>query len=312
MISNAFFLGKGGVGKTTMSAAFALALARSGKRVLIASLDPAHNLGDVLATSLKDKPCEVEKNLFALEVDLNYWVEKYLEESRQELAATYSYNLTLNLDSFFDIMKYSPGTEEYAVLWAIEHIRCDLSGDYDVVVYDTPPTALSLRFLAMPAISNLWIAELTKLRERILNKRSTITRLNPGSPVANSCVDKADDKVYGKLGSIKGRLTDLSSLFERESYMAVVLNPDILSVSEAIRIKDELDKIHIPLSGICLNKRGVSTAAWKIDKRLENSPLFEVDFKTGGLHTRDDLATIETAAIVADFLATETVSKGSS
>lgn len=312
MISNAFFLGKGGVGKTTMSAAFALALARSGKRVLIASLDPAHNLGDVLATSLKDKPCEVEKNLFALEVDLNYWVEKYLEESRQELAATYSYNLTLNLDSFFDIMKYSPGTEEYAVLWAIEHIRCDLSVDYDVVVYDTPPTALSLRFLAMPAISNLWIAELTKLRERILNKRSTITRLNPGSPVANSCVDKADDKVYGKLGSIKGRLTDLSSLFERESYMAVVLNPDILSVSEAIRIKDELDKIHIPLSGICLNKRGVSTAAWKIDKRLENSPLFEVDFKTGGLHTRDDLATIETAAIVADFLATETVSKGSS
>jgi arsenite-transporting ATPase len=312
MISNAFFLGKGGVGKTTMSAAFALALARSGKRVLIASLDPAHNLGDVLATSLKDKPCEVEKNLYALEVDLNYWVEKYLEESREELASTYSYNLTLNLDSFFDIMKYSPGTEEYAVLWAIEHIRCDLSGDYDIVVYDTPPTALSLRFLAMPAISNLWIAELTKLRERILNKRSTITRLNPTSPVANSCVDKADDKVYGKLRSIKGRLTDLSSLFERESYMAVVLNPDLLSVSEAIRIKDELDKIHIPLSGICLNKRGVSSAAWKLDKRLSDSPLFEVDFRTGGLHTRDDLATIETAAIVADFLATETVNKGSS
>jgi len=143
MISNAFFLGKGGVGKTTMSAAFALALARSGKRVLIASLDPAHNLGDVLTTTLKDTPGEVEKNLYALEVDLNYWVEKYLEESRSELATTYSYNLTLNLDSFFDIMKYSPGTEEYAVLWAIEHIRCNLSGDYDIVVYDTPPTAQS-------------------------------------------------------------------------------------------------------------------------------------------------------------------------
>jgi arsenite-transporting ATPase len=310
MISNAFFLGKGGVGKTTMSAAFALAMARTGKRVLIASLDPAHNLGDVLDTKLKDTPKEVEKNLFALEIDLNYWVEKYLEESRSELATTYSYNLTLNLDSFFDIMKYSPGTEEYAVLWAIEHIRCDLSGDYDIVVYDTPPTALSLRFLAMPAISNLWIAELTKLRARILDKRSTITRLNPTSPVANSCVDKADDKVYGKLGSIKRRLTELSSLFERESYIAVVLNPDVLSVSEAIRIKDELDKIHIPLSGICLNKRGVSTAAWEIHKRLADSPLFEVDFKTGGLQTRDDLATIETSALVADFLATETVNKG--
>lgn len=305
MISNAFFLGKGGVGKTTMSAAFALAMARSGKRVLIASLDPAHNLGDVLDAKLKDTPKEVEKNLYALEIDLGYWVEKYLEESREELARTYSYNLTLNLDSFFDIMKYSPGTEEYAVLWAIEHIRCDLSGDYDIVVYDTPPTALSLRFLAMPAISNLWIAELTKLRARILEKRATITRLNPTSPVANSCVDKADDKVYGKLGSIKRRLTDLSSLFERESYMAVVLNPDVLSVSEAIRIKDELDKIHIPLSGICLNKRGVSTAAWKLHKKLADSPLFEVDFKTGGIQTRDDLATVETSGLVADFMATE-------
>ena len=176
MKTNAFFLGKGGVGKTTSSAAFALALARAGKRVLVASLDPAHNLGDVLGVKLTGTPSEVEPHLYALEIDLNFWVDRYLKESRDELATTYSYNLTLNLDSFFDIMKYSPGTEEYAMLWAIEHIRCNLAGDYDIVVYDTPPTALSLRFLAMPAISKLWIAELTKLRERILKKRNKIGR----------------------------------------------------------------------------------------------------------------------------------------
>lgn len=310
MKSNAFFLGKGGVGKTTMSAAFALSMARSGKKVLIASLDPAHNLGDVMGAKLADSPREVEKNLFALEVDINYWVEKYLEESRDELATTYSYNLTLNLDSFFDIMKYSPGTEEYAVLWAIEHIRCDLSGDYDIVVYDTPPTALSLRFLAMPAISNMWIAELTKLRARILEKRSTITRLNPGAPVSNSCVDKDDDRIYGKLGSIKRRLTDLSMLFEQESYVAVVLNPDVLSVSEALRIKDELDRIHIPLSGICLNKRGISKAPWAIHERLAGIPHFPIDFIHHGLQSREDLATIDTSSLVADFMATESIRKG--
>ena len=123
MQSNAFFLGKGGVGKTTLSAAFSLSLARSGKKVLIASLDPAHNLGDVYRTELKDTPVTVEPNLDALEVDLAAWVDKYLDESRRELKTTYSYAGTLNLDSFFDIMKYSPGTEEYAVLWAIEHIN---------------------------------------------------------------------------------------------------------------------------------------------------------------------------------------------
>lgn len=310
MKSSAFFLGKGGVGKTTTSAAFALSLARAGKRVLIASLDPAHNLGDVLGLALNDSPVQVEAGLFALEVDLNAWVQRYLQESRDELARTYSYNLALNLDSFFDIMKYSPGTEEYAMLWAIEHIRCDLAGDYDVVVYDTPPTALSMRFLAMPSISNLWVAELTKLRERILKKRTTITRINPNSPVASSCVDKDDDKIYGKLGSIKRRLSALSTLFSQESYVAVVLNPDVLSVAEAIRIKDELKRIDIPLSGVCLNKKGISQASWKLDVRLSATPLFEIDFLPQGLHERDDLARIETSGLIADFLATENSPKG--
>ena len=303
MHSNAFFLGKGGVGKTTLSAAFALSLARSGKKVLVASLDPAHNLGDVLGAELSGNPVPVEPNLDALEVNLAAWVEKYLEESRSELKATYSYAGTFNLESFFDIMKYSPGTEEYAVLWAIEHIHCDLAAGYDVVVFDTPPTALSLRFLAMPTISNLWVAELTKIRERILARRTSITRINPESAVAASCVDKDDDKVYGRLGSIRKRLTVLSGLFSRESYMAVVINPDQLSVSEALRIKEELDRIDIPLSGVCVNKQGVSRAAWSLDKRLARIPSFVFDFLPGGLHGREDLLTIKTSELVANFIA---------
>ena len=303
MVSNAFFLGKGGVGKTTVSAAFALSLARAGKKVLIASLDPAHNLGDVLDAKLTDKPRRVEENLDALEVDLGSWVDRYLKESKEELKSTYSYNLALNLDSFFDIMKYSPGTEEYAVLWAIEHIRCELAGGYDIVVFDTPPTALSLRFLAMPAISTRWVAELTKLRERILTRRQTITRINPSSPVASSCTDKDSDAVYGKLGSIKGRLAGLQSLFSRESYVAVVVNQDILSISEARRIADELDRIDIPLRAICVNKRGLSDAPWTLDPRLKSTKSFEFDFLRGGLSSRDDLTALDNSGLVADFMA---------
>ncbi|MBL8965743.1 MAG: ArsA family ATPase [Spirochaetaceae bacterium] len=303
MVSNAFFLGKGGVGKTTVSAAFALSLARTGRKVLIASLDPAHNLGDVLEAQLTDKPRRVEDNLDALEVDLGAWVDRYLKESKDELKSTYSYNLALNLDSFFDIMKYSPGTEEYAVLWAIEHIRCELAGGYDIVVFDTPPTALSLRFLAMPAISTRWVAELTKLRERILTRRQTITRINPSSPVASSCTDKDSDAVYGKLGSIKGRLAGLQSLFSEESYVAVVVNQDVLSISEARRIADELDRIDVPLNAICVNKRGLTEAPWNLDPRLKSSKRFEFDFLRGGLAARDDLRSLDNPGLVADFMA---------
>ena len=304
MNSTAFFLGKGGVGKTTLSSAFALTLARRGVKVLIASLDPAHNLGDALDISLNGKVKTVEPNLDALEVDLAYWVDKYLDDSRRQLKANYSYNVTLNLDSFFNILKYSPGTEEYAVLWAIEDIHCRLGPLYDVVVFDTPPTALSLRFLSLPTISGLWVKELSKLREKILSKRQTITRLNPESPVAASCVDKDDDKVYGQLNTIGTRLRKLEHLFAKESFLSVIVNPDQLSVDEALRIQDELTKLGIPLSAVCVNKQGVSDMVWEQNPSLARYPQFVYDFSRGGISTRENLLTVGAGAIADHFLRT--------
>lgn len=300
MNSTAFFLGKGGVGKTTLSSAFALSLARNGVKVLVASLDPAHNLGDALATKLNGNVKQVETNLDALEVDLGYWVDKYLDDSRKQLKANYAYNVTLNLDSFFNIMKYSPGTEEYAVLWAIEDIHCRLGPLYDVVVFDTPPTALSLRFLSLPTISGLWVKELGKLRETILRKRQTITRLNPDSPVAASCVDKDDDKVYGQLKNIRTRLMSLEHLFAKESFLSVIVNPDKLSVDEALRIQDELTKLGIPLSAVCINKQGVSDMEWEQNPSLNQYPQYVYDFSRGGISTREDLLGIG-AGQLADY-----------
>jgi arsenite-transporting ATPase len=297
-----FFLGKGGVGKTTLSSAFALTLARKGRKVLVASLDPAHNLGDALRVRLNGEPKNVEENLDALEVNLAQWVDRYLEESREQLKLNYSYNMTLNLDSFFSILKYSPGTEEYAVLWAIEDIHCRLGPSYDFVVFDTPPTALSLRFLSLPAMSGLWVAELTKLRERILKDRQTIARLNPGSPVAEGCVDKSDDKVYGKLGSIRARLAALEVLFSKHSFMSVIVNPDELSISEALRIKDDLSRLNIPLSALCLNKQGGSEAAWQLSPELSYLPQFTYNFSKGGIHSRDDLRSIGVEPLMNYFL----------
>jgi anion-transporting ArsA/GET3 family ATPase len=116
-------------------------------------------------------------------------------------------------------------------------------------------------------------------------------------------VDPADDKVYGRLGSIRKRLAGLSALFSDESYVAVVLNPDQLSVSEALRIKEELDRIDVPLSSLCVNKRGVSAAAWSLDRRLSGSPAFDFNFLPEGLREREDLLTIDTSGLVDDFLA---------
>lgn len=304
MYANAFFLGKGGVGKTTLSSAFGLELANRGKKVLVASLDPAHNLGDVYGKRLEDKPKVIQQNLHALEIDLASWVDLYLENSRNELKAHYAYAGTLNLDPFFDIMKFSPGTEEYAVLWAIEHIHCNLAPDYDLVVFDTPPTALTLRFLAMPTITNMWIQELTKLRALILEKRQSIIRVNPNSPVAESCVDKDDDKVYGRLGAIGRRLALLKTMFVQDSFISIIINPDTLSVSEALRIKEELKRLGLPMSAVLINKLGLGTNAWSLDNNLFKKQSFEIAFKEKGLHSMNDLGNIDINKLVDYFLAT--------
>ena len=118
----AFFLGKGGVGKTTISSTVAYQISQEGTKVLIVSLDPAHNLGDVFGKKLSNEVQPLETNLDGMEVELAVWVNRYLKQSRDEIRTNYMYHSAINLETYVNILKYSPGTEEYAVLWAIEHV----------------------------------------------------------------------------------------------------------------------------------------------------------------------------------------------
>jgi arsenite-transporting ATPase len=300
-----FFLGKGGVGKTTLSSSFASGLSMAGRKVLVVSLDPAHNLGDVFDTKLADEIRPISQNLDGLEVDLAAWVKRYLDETKREMKANYSYQSALNLDGFLNVMKYSPGTEEYAVLWAIEHIWCTHAATYDTVVFDTPPTALSLRFLALPTISELWVSELSKLRESILKKRSTLLRLNPEAPVANSCVDKADDRIYGKLDSIRRRLALLNEVFRGQSFVCMVVNPDNLSLSEAVRIREELARLRIPIEAVCMNKLGLPGGhADGPEAALRGLPIFDYPLVQDGIRQAGHLSAVDASRLIHYYLGT--------
>lgn len=294
-----FFLGKGGVGKTTLSSATACALARQGQRVLIASLDPAHNLGDVFEAQLGNEPTRLAERLDGLEVDIAHWVARYLEQSRVEIKANYAYNMSLNLDGFLDILKYAPGTEEYAVLWAIEHLYHTHRARYDVLVLDTPPTALTMRFLAMPSLSILWVRELTKMRELILQKRTTLLKVNPDASVLKGATEKKEDRVYGKLSSIQERLRRLHDLFTRESYLTVVLNPDELSLAESLRIREELNRLGLTLRSLCLNKAAhAAPVPDKLSERFRDFPIFSSDFMLDGIHGLEGLGLVDVSDLV--------------
>ncbi len=300
-----FFMGKGGVGKTTLSSSTAFQLSRKGNKVLIVSLDPAHNLGDVFYCNLKNDKSSISPGLDGIEIDLAKWVIKYLETSKDEIRDTYRYNVSINIDSYINILKYSPGTEEYAVLWAIEYIYTTYHSQYDYIIFDTPPTALTMRFLAMPSISMMWINELKSMREKILAKRQTILKLNPDATVIKGVTEVKDDAVSGKLGSIRTRLEKLHTIFSEESYMSIVINNDELSLSESRRILQELDKLDVKINSICLNKLNPEiTDLENLKKKFNSFPVFTSYQLPEGLIRREDLGRIQIDELVNNIIET--------
>jgi arsenite-transporting ATPase len=245
------FVGKGGVGKSTNSSLFAQKLAGSGKRVLLNSIDPAHNLHDIFQVSLGPKPKQIIPGLEAVETDLDQWVKKYLKDTERDFRSVYKYQEAFNLHRYFRTLKYSPGLEEYAVLLAlVDTLRCFADRDY--IVFDTPPTALTLKFLALPNVSLLWLQELSRFRQLILDKEQIITRIRQG----RGQEEKQRDPILGKIADLVDLYRGTSELLKDSSITRtfLFLNPDELSLAESRLIWNEMKNLGMSIPYLILNK----------------------------------------------------------
>ncbi len=246
---NIFFLGKGGVGKSTSSALTALHLAERGKRVQLVSLDPAHNQSDIFENKFAEKAIKITDNLTVREVEIDVWVKKYLSDIQFQVKRSYSYLTAFNLENYLDIIKYSPGIEEYALLMAYKSIR-QKAKDVDYIIFDMPPTALTLKFLTLPHLSLLWLDNLMALRNKIIEKRQIITKVKLGKKEIET------DKIRNKLNQQIKEYKEVKAIFEdtEKTYLNLVLNTDKLSFSESELIVNNLSKFNISIKNIFLNK----------------------------------------------------------
>ena len=121
-----FFGGKGGVGKTTVSAATAVRLAEAGKRVLLVSTDPAHNLGHIWDAQLSDAPTPLEPNLHVVELDPAATTERHLAEVERSMRAMMPERMHPEIRRHLDLSRNSPGMHEAAMLEAVAEL-VDLS-----------------------------------------------------------------------------------------------------------------------------------------------------------------------------------------
>jgi len=144
------FGGKGGVGKTTTSAATALHYARISRKTLIISSDLTPSLSDIFEMEIgpTEKPVPGAQNLHALEIDPDEVMRRWKEKFGPEVYAAASALIDLPYDEVVDYVAMAPGIqEEFMLDYILERVR---DGRYDMIIWDTAPAGDTLRLLGLP------------------------------------------------------------------------------------------------------------------------------------------------------------------
>jgi arsenite-transporting ATPase len=235
------YLGKGGVGKTTLSAATAARAAALGKRTLVVSTDLAHSLADALDTPLSAEPQQVADKLFAQEINV-------LDEMRANWGRMQNYVSTvLKKQGINDVaaeeMALIPGMDEIVALLNIH--RKAKEGAYDVVVVDAAPTGETVRLLSMPETFLWYVNQANGWRNIAFSAAKPLLKtFLPGVNVFESL-----EKLNQQVKILRGVLTDP----EVSSYRLVV-TPEKMVIKEALRAETYLALFGYPIDGVLCNR----------------------------------------------------------
>lgn len=235
------FWGKGGVGKTTCSAALAAGLSEmEGMRVLLLTTDMTPTLSGVLMAELGSSPTRVEgySNLFALELDERAVIERWKLRFGREVYDVISSFLPVEED-FIDYVVGAPGIAEQFILYILYEIHRE--GNYDVIVWDTPASSSSLRLLRIEKEVYDHMGEAIRMYLRLKGFLDRI-RSKEGNPL----------KLIESWRELAGEIFEMLASEDHSAY--IVATPERMSYEVSKRIRDELLRFGIRVRGVIVNK----------------------------------------------------------
>src|SRR5438094_7832846 len=199
------FGGKGGLGKTTFSAATAYWLAKRGKRVLVFSVDPQASLSDIFQQDIFGKgPVKIMENLWAQEIDADSHIKAYQDEIRKKILDMYGLDaVPEEIENYIQAASAEPAMEESAIFDAVVDIV--VKSDYDYYIYDLVPLGHALYYLSMAKVYDEWINKITKLREEMREHEVMVARIKREKEIEQ-------DQILNELQYIRQRINASSSI----------------------------------------------------------------------------------------------------
>jgi len=268
------YTGKGGVGKTSVAAATARMCAAAGRRTIVLSTDPAHSLADVLEVPIGSQPTQLDRTLWAQQVQAQ-------EELERHWSAVQSWLGGLLVDQGVDRISAEeltvpPGGDElFSLLQLKRHVE---SGDWDVIVVDCAPTGETLRLLSFPDVAQWWL-------DKVFGREHQL--MAAARPLARTFFDVSlpDERVFAEIQELVRNLIAMNGILRDRSSVSIrlVMTPDRMVIAEAMRTFTYLSLYGYLTDAVVVNRvfpvevEGTYFGAWREVQR-EQLELVESGF----------------------------------
>ena len=243
------FGGKGGLGKTTFSAASAYWLAQQGYKVLVFSVDPQASLSDIFQQDIFGQGAvQIMPNLYAQEIDADQRIREYQNEIRQQILDMYGMeSVPEEIENYIQAAAAEPAMEESAIFDAVVDIV--VSAEYDYYIYDLVPLGHALYYLSMASVYDEWIDKITALRAEMEEYAQV-------AAVMKRDKESEEDAILRELQYIKERINKSSGILtdrKRTAFFFVVI-PEEMAILDTKKAAGLFAKYNVPLSGYIVNR----------------------------------------------------------